>query len=247
MTRFTRAAVLAAVAAAIALTASAAVQISERSGDICFASDSLPDHATGTFPNSGNPHSISAQSISFCVPADPQKGDVAQEVETIGIATNGVIIRPGTADYYDADSRRGFSRDPSSGWNLEAMGAGILGLDENNAHVDHRGLYHYHGVPASLTETSGDTLLGYAADGFEIHYIGSDARSSYMLLPGARDSAPGGEHDGTYVEDWTYVKGAGNLDACNGGYVDGTYTYFATDTYPFFPRCLYGTDITRIR
>ena len=123
----------------------------------------------------------------------------------------------------------------------------MLGLDANNAHVDHRGLYHYHGMPDALAGTSGSTLVGYAADGFEIHYIGSEARSGYMLLPGVRDSDPGGAHDGTYVEDWAYVQNAGNLDECNGGYVDGVYTYFATDTYPFFPRCLYGTEITPIR
>ncbi|MEL6690365.1 MAG: YHYH protein [Pseudomonadota bacterium] len=51
----------------------------------------------------------------------------------------------------------------------------------------------------------------------------------------------GGAHDGTYEEDYEYVAGSGNLDECNGAMVNGQYMYFATDTYPFFPRCFTGT------
>jgi len=127
------------------------------------------------------------------------------------------------------------------------MGAGdMLGLDQNNAHVDHRGLYHYHGVALALAEGPG-ALIGWAADGFEIHYIGTKAQSSYQLKPGTRASAPGGAHDGTYVQDWEYVEGVGNLDACNGAVWNGTYTYFATDSFPFFPHCLKGETIMRYR
>jgi hypothetical protein len=129
------------------------------------------------------------------------------------------------------------------------MGARVkLGLDDNNAHVDNRGLYHYHGVPPTLAEEGDASLIGWAADGFEIHYVGDTARPSYKLKSGTRASAPGGAHDGTYNEDFEYVRGLGNLDECNGGVTEsGEYMYFATDAYPFFPRCLYGTEITRIR
>lgn len=47
-------------------------------------------------------------------------------------------------------------------------------------------------------------------------------------------------HDGTFVQDWKYVEGSGDLDQCNGTMVDGEYRYYATDTYPFFPRCFRG-------
>lgn len=228
--------------------AAKAVTITEGPAELCISSDGLPDHETGSFPNSGNPHRIAAQDIQVCVTATPEKGNTARLVETVGIATNGVIIRPGTADYYDASSPRGHSRDRSSGWNLDGMGARVaLGLDDQNAHVDQRGLYHYHGMPPALDTPNDGTLIGWAADGFEVHYSGDNARSSYMLKSGTRATAPGGAHDGTYNEDWEYIRGAGNLDACNGATVDGQYFYFATDTYPFFPRCLYGTEITRIR
>ena len=226
----------------------ARVEVEDRGDRRCIRTDSLPDHPTGRFPNPGNPHSIAAQSISVCLTATPTRGTQPQPVRVTGIAENGVLIRPGTADYYDANSPRGHSRDRSSGWNLDGMGArDLLGLDDQNAHVGPDGLYHYHGVAPALAGASPDTRIGWAADGFEIHYLGDQGRSSYMLLPGPRQTAPGGAHDGTYNEDWVYIHGAGNLDQCNGGEIDGKYIYVATDTYPFFPRCLYGTEITRIK
>jgi len=159
----------------------------------------------------------------------------------MGVALNGVQIRPGTADYYDASSRRGFSRDSSSGWNLEGIGArDKLGMDQNNAHVDERGLYHYHGIPKVLVSDSSSSLMGYAADGFEIHYAGNQQSASYQLKSGTRPNGPGGRYDGTYNEDWEYVAGSGSLDQCNGGTLNGKFVYFATDTYPFYPRCLWG-------
>lgn len=222
-------------------------EVSITNGQRCIQSDGIPDHETGTFPRRGNPHTMSKQNIRFCVDANPEFSGKTQSVGTVGIATNGVIIRPGTADWYDANSPRKHSRDPASGWRLDGMGASqMLGLDHNNAHVDHRGLYHYHGIADPLADAEG-SLIGWAADGFEIHYIGGKARSSYQLKTGSRTSAPGGPHDGTFVQDWEYVQGSGNLDECNGAMIDGTYTYFATDSFPFFPHCLKGKNITQFR
>lgn len=213
----------------------------EQNGRRCIQTDNVPDHSVGTFPNPGNPHSLRAQNETLCVPLNPSKGRAKAVRSSMGVAVNGVQIRPGTADYYDASSRRGHSRDPRSGWNLEGKGAAeLLGLDQNDAHVDERGLYHYHGLSAALRRLAQGTLIGYAADGFAIHYDPTQ-RSSYRLKSGTRPSGPGGRYDGTYVEDWQYVAGAGTLDACNGGTRNSQFVYYATTTYPFFPRCLYGT------
>ncbi|MEM6617981.1 MAG: YHYH protein [Pseudomonadota bacterium] len=213
------------------------------SGDSrCITSNGVPNHAIGQFPNSGNPHSFRSQQVSLCVDATPARTGLTVTAPLSGVTLTGIPIRPGTADYYDGGSPRGFSRDPSSGWNLEGMGAADqLGIDAQNAHVDHRGLYHYHGMPAALINLNGGTLMGYAADGFPIHYAGDKAQASYVLKTGARPTAPGGAYDGRYVEDWRYAAGSGNLDECNGAMVNGSYVYFATDTYPFFPRCFKGT------
>lgn len=218
------------------------VSITRQNGQVCIAANGLPNHATGRFPNRGNPNRISAQHVRYCVTQNPVKGRSAHwRRGSVGVALNGVAIRPGTADYWDPRSPRGFSRDRSSGWNLEGIGASDkLGMDANNAHVDERGLYHYHGVPTGYLKTASDTLIGYAADGFEIHYVGAKARSGWTLKTGTRPSGPGQRYDGTYNQDWEYTGGAGTLDQCNGGTLNGEFVYFATDTYPFYPRCLWG-------
>jgi hypothetical protein len=218
------------------------VSITNKGNQRCIASNGLPNHSTGQFPNRGNPNSISTQKVSLCFSSNPKKGKRVRFVRgSVGVALNGVQFRPGTADYYDPSSPRGFSRDRRSGWNLEGLGArDKLGMDRNDAHVDHRGLYHYHGVASVLAQSAKGTLIGYAADGFAIHYVGNQKKSSYRLKPGNRKSGPGGKHDGTYNEDWQYVAGSGSLDQCNGGLLNGKFVYFATKSYPFFPRCMWG-------
>jgi hypothetical protein len=219
------------------------VSIKIKGSKRCITSNGSPTHDIGEFPNSGNPNSFREQRISVCVDAMPKKtGTVNRRANGSGISITGIIFRPGTADWYDGSTRRGFSRDRSSGWNLEGMGPGnTLGMDQENAHVDNRGLYHYHAVSPSLAQGLNGSLMGYAADGFEIHYIGDQAASSWRLKLGTRPTPPYGTYDGSYNEDYEYVAGSGNLDECNGAISNGNYNYFATDRYPFFPRCFLGT------
>ena len=53
--------------------------------------------------------------------------------------------------------------------------------------------------------------------------------------------------DGTFVADYEYVDGLGDLDECNGRecvtpeFPDGTYAYFLTDEWPWVPTYLRGT------
>ena len=219
-------------------------QITIEGNQRCLRSDGLPGHTTGRFPNSGNPNQISKQNIRYCFPLNPLKNTYPKKQGgSIGVALNGITIRPGTADYWDATSRRGHSRNASSGWNLEGLGSReVLGMDDNNAHVDNKGLYHYHGVADALVEATRNdgSLIGYAADGFEIHYV-KNQLSSFRLKSGTRGSGPKGQYDGSYNEDWQYVDKSGTLDRCNGGQLNGKFVYFATVTYPFFPRCLWGS------
>ena len=138
-----------------------------------------------------------------------------------------------------------------------------LGLDDNNAHVQPNGAYHYHGLPTGILQRlpwrQKPVLLGWAADGFPIygpygHRDGMDLdspmvalRSGYRLKPGKRSGGPGGPHDGSYTADWEYVQGSGDLDSCNGRegitpeFPQGTYHYVLTDTFPFIPRCWKGS------
>lgn len=225
-----------------AISAANEVKITESNGQRCVQSNGIPDHTVGQFPNKGNPNSISTQTIQLCVTTNPTKGSNAKDLRgTTGFALNGIIIRPGTADWYDGSSPRGHSRDRSSGWNLDGLGPeNTLGMDQNNAHVDNTGIYHYHGPSKSILNAAQGTLIGYSADGHELHYVGSKQSSSWQLKKGTRTTAPGGAYDGAYNQDWEYVAGSGTLDECNGATVNGKYVYYATDSYPFFPRCAYG-------
>ncbi|WP_246252160.1 YHYH protein [Parasulfitobacter algicola] len=203
----------------------------------CITSDGVPDHDTGPWRAGAT---VQEQNHRFCMDATPELTDtITQSVHISGITLTGIPMRPGTAEYYDPTSERGYSRDPSSGWNVEGVGGLIM--DAQNAHVDGDGMYHYHGIPYALTGTLDGTLFGYAADGFEIHYVGDQVQSSWQLKSGERTSGPGGAHDGTYVQDYEFIAGSGTLDECNGAMMDRSYVYFATDTYPFFPRCFKGT------
>lgn len=220
----------------------------------------IPQHTTGTFPNANNPNRISAQSYTLTVPANPQ---FANQITTLalskfGIAINGVPFDPGAAEFWG--DGRGSGGRPQGGqpdlrnvdrsWQYEALAktpsARLLGLDHNNAHVQPTGAYHYHGLPVGLVDRVGNgstVLIGYAADGFPIYYS-PNARSSYRLKSGTRPDGPGGRYDGTFVQDYEYVAGVGNLDQCNGGPV-GTaaesYGYFITAAFPSIPRCFRGT------
>lgn len=64
------------------------------------------------------------------------------------------------------------------------------------------------------------------------------------MISGSRPSGaddPGGTYDGTYVDDYEYVAGSGDLDECNGMMRDGAYGYYIINKYPWVLRCYMGT------
>ena len=130
-----------------------------------------------------------------------------------------------------------------------------FGTDSHNAHTQPDGTYHYHGNPKALFGDDPSTpspVIGFAADGFPIHgsYFSDGgtvrkATSSYRLKSNDRAAVggvnPGGVHDGTFVDDYEYAAGSGDLDECNGMSVGGRYGYYVTDTYPWVLGCFRGT------
>ena len=54
-------------------------------------------------------------------------------------------------------------------------------------------MYHYHGIAQGLIQTSSTSLVGYAGDGFEIHYRPGEKKSGWQLRKGIRplDGPPG--------------------------------------------------------
>lgn len=233
-----------------------------------LVSNGIPNHATGSFPNPGNPNTISAQNYHVYFPASPQvttaitwlKTPFSSEsgISKAGWAINGVPFDVTTAEFWN--------NELGGTWNYEALTGGLnLGIDTSNAHVQPSGAYHYHAMPNGLIGVLGKgaamTLVGWAADGFPIyarygHQDPLDAGSpivemhgSWEVKAGTRPSGPGGAYDGTFTKDWEYVAGSGDLDECNGRFgvtpefPAGIYHYYITSDYPFIQRCVKGTVV----
>ncbi|MCA8909443.1 MAG: YHYH protein [Rhodospirillaceae bacterium] len=219
----------------------------------------IPQHGVGVFPNAENPNAIAPQNYTFRVLLRPEPGPTYTPLgmHPFGVAVNGVPFDPLAAEWWN--------RDRTSGWQYEALSSAVhLGIDDNHAHVQPGGAYHYHGLPTGLMDDwpTGvhSPLVGYAADGFPIYalYGFADGRggpvrllsSSYRLKSGTRPGGPGGPYDGRFTQDYEYVPGLGDLDQANGretvtpDYPDGTYAYFLTEEWPVIPRSFRGTPVT---
>jgi len=184
-----------------------------------------------------------------------------------GYVLNGVKIDASTAGSCDDSGDSCSLIDNSGSWNIEALGQSAFnfGTDVNNAHVQPGGSYHYHGMPEGFIEKQGGnesvmTLIAWAADGFPIYArygysVADDATSalasmngSYQLISNVSASRPSAQiyAMGTFAQDWEYVEGSGDLDECNGRvgvtpeFPGGIYHYYATDSYPYFQRCVKG-------
>jgi hypothetical protein len=215
--------------------------------------NALANHEVGDFPRTGNPNTISAQDNTYIFPLDPTYLGIPQFAREPGIAINGVKFEPQTAERVICESGEVYS--------IEAVQDILnLGLDFNNAHVQPTGAYHYHAVADNLVEVfdTGEDLIhvGFAKDGFLMYYskssafipsygLSGDYRSGTECMytsPGVSidEDFEGTKPNGTYVSDWMYTQGAGDLDECNGVEINGQYAYVVTDEYPYIPRCLMG-------
>ena len=236
-----------------------------------LTANGIPDHEVGTFPNANNPNTIVEQTVSASLALAPAETTSASELGgprgVTGYVLNGVKIDAGTGGTCD-DSGTSCSLGGNVGsWRIEALGQTNFdfGTDDNNAHVQPDGQYHYHGMPEGFIAKQGGnssamTIIGWAADGFPIYArygysVADDAGSdlvamtgSYQLVSTASANRPSTDSIplGTFQQDWEYVAGSGELDECNGRtgvtpeFPDGIYHYYATDTYPYFQRCVKG-------
>ncbi|MDF1849481.1 MAG: YHYH protein [Verrucomicrobiales bacterium] len=255
------------------------VSISEKGDEKQIVSNGMPNHKVGRFPNRANPNEIREQSYDIVIPENPEVSDRTTStienpggggrpprLRVFGITLDGVLLEPGTAEFWQG------KRD--SGWNYEALGGAIpLGLDENYGHVQPNGSYHYHGLPIGLMRRLGhregehSPQIGWAADGFPIYALYGfrdpedpdsgvvELGTSYRLRSGERPGGefPTGEFDGAFVQDYEFVEGFGDLDECNGRFCvtpefpDGTYAYFLTREWPVVPRVFRGTPVEIVK
>ncbi|WGK68856.1 YHYH protein [Candidatus Haliotispira prima] len=230
-------------------TLSNSVRITVEGSNRLISSNSVPDHNTGTFPNAKNPNTISGQSIQATLPIYPQKASgvtagtkttegsgYADRVITIAIATNGVLMEPGTAERWDpATSKQttgGMGSPPDAyKWSYDGLGADgtgdFVGMDDYKGHVQPTGKYHYHSISEhsdlfDSDNTKHSALVAFAADGFPIfgphgyNEAGSAIETMYgnwkfKANGGARVAIdtqnPGGNYDGTFVEDYEFAAG----------------------------------------
>jgi hypothetical protein len=237
-------------------------------GQRSLIANGLPDHDVGAFPNADNPNPILAQNVAARFTLSPALTDTATELGgprgAIGFMLNGVKIDAGTNGGCN-DSGSECDRGRSQGhWRMEALGQNVFkfGTDNNNAHVQPNGSYHYHGMPEGFIAKQGSAmmLIGWAADGFPIYArygysVANDVtstvkavKSSYRFKakPDANRPLISVYAMGVFMQDYEYVSGLGDLDECNGRtgatpeFPNGIYHYYATDTYPYLQRCVKG-------
>lgn len=221
-------------------------------------SNSIPDHATGTFPNPGNPNTISAQQNEFTMCAYPQLAGSFTDLHIgfgsmgtcvayeLGVAMNGLEWDPIANEFFENPNTGALNYD----WNKHALSPNVnLGTDMNDAHVQPNGKYHYHGDPTNFIATLGvsssshSPIIGYAADGFPIYYKyvysdPNDANSSivevnscFELKSGNRPGNGITAPDGAY--DGTYVEDYefnGSISGCQLDQCNGRYG--VTPDYP---------------
>lgn len=230
-------------------------------GNSCtIASNAVPNHdfnATGRFATQFRP-----QSQSYTVPANPTLATSPTALSLQydnAIFLNGVKLDLLAAGCFGVGNGAIGCHNMISPYRYDPMGgSNKFGADEHNAHTQPDGTYHYHGNPLALfaqaNPTTSSPVVGFAADGFPIFgsYISDEgtirkAKSSYQLKSGSRNGGPGGSYDGTFIDDWVYVAGSGDLDACNGMEQNGSYGYVVTETYPHVLGCFTGTPDASFR
>lgn len=225
-------------------------------GDTCtIRTNGIPNHdfndGKSSFPNP-----VSAQDYLLSVPVVPRQASDTTDLSIPyddGILLDGAKIDVLAAACFGVGDGKIGCNDMNQPWRYDPVfRSNGFRVDQNLAHTQASGAYHYHGVGGKFPRVG---VIGIAADGFLIHSASVESqgssrvlRPSYRLRSGARQRKgdanapfPGGNYDGTYRDDWEYVAGHGELDECNGMVLDGQYMYFATEAYPYFMACFRGT------
>ncbi len=162
-----------------------------------LSGNGIPNHEVGTFPNSNNPNTISAQVVNehftLCPSIISENGlEVVGPALSIAYAINSVKFDPATAGKCNDLGECSLAQGQGN-WNIEALGHDTFdfGDDMNHAHVQPNGEYHYHGMPELLIEFLGDNqgmaIVGWASDGFPVYARygysnASDSSSSVKVL-----------------------------------------------------------------
>lgn len=233
------------------------LNITVEGSECVFVSNSIPNHnfndSTAAFATQ-----VSAVSAEFRIPTEPAFASAATPISLAtdnAVFLNGVKLDLLAAGCFGVGDGNIGCNDINQPWRYDPMSPlTMFGTDANNAHTQPDGTYHYHGNPKALFDQNALTespVIGFAADGFPIFgkFIEDNGQvravsSSFALRSGSRPGGadnPGGNYDGTFVDDYEYIAGSGDLDECNGMMRNGSYGYFVTDAYPWVLACFKGT------
>ena len=206
----------------------------------------------GWFMRSDFRNEVAPQSHHYKIPLVPQPAPAPTEVPflgSIGVAITGVpIYAPNEA----ADLGYGDAK-------LDGR------LDACNGHIGPNGGYHYHARPECPFDQMSDRpspILGFAFDGYPIvePWVCTDGpckdlrkiRGSWHKCVDETCTVVAVKKlDSSWVlqkpdvkaawDKFGYVPGSGDLDQCNGRVEpDGSYAYYATDTFPYGVGCYHG-------
>ncbi len=123
-----------------------------------IATNDLPAHPTGIFPIAQadpayaydrNPNSIASQTLTYALNAQPQYGQPNCMGGEVGVMLTGVAL----FNAFDAGGR------DAGAWEVQ---------DSCDGHPQKDGEYHYHTLSSCIKDTSVQTVIGFALDGFPI-------------------------------------------------------------------------------
>lgn len=150
------------------------------------SSNGLPSHATGVYPVAANddaaqydrnPNSISAQSLSYRLPANPA---VAQNPSCAGGQVGVLLSGSPIFNAVDAGGRDAVAHELQ---------------DSCQGHPQQSGVYHYHNLTSCIADASAghSKLMGYALDGFGIY--GSHGEAGQEMTNATLDECHGHTHE----------------------------------------------------
>ena len=223
------------------------VQATLGSEFLTLTSSGLPNFDAGEY-NNGSLGVATDQDYTFNIPLTVQETsrDVGTPPGPIAAFLNGTVLF-NAQDYTDYDGFAGV-----------AYPIRFSSLDQAGGHIDTSGRYHFHAYSFAdwlddmgVTDTASTVhspLMGFAWDGVPIYgprgySDANDAtsavknvQSSYSIKSTLDDGRPSTSEyaAGSFVEDYEYISGSGDLDDHNGRfaktpeYPDGIYAYFMT-------------------
>ena len=250
-------------------TLTGSLSITKDGGTCTISSNSIPNHNVndkGAFATT-----VSEVNTTFRISVSPT---VANSPTQLSLEYDNAVFLNGAKLDLLAAACYGIGPNPlgqekigcfqtNTPWRYDPMSPlNQFGTDSHNAHTQPNGAYHYHGDPVAMYVSGGKAsgVIGFAADGFPIYgpFIDDNGNfrrvtSSYVLKSGARQSQPGEgdfpgrNYDGTYIDDYKYQEGSGDLDECNGMISNGHYGYYVTSTYPWIMKCFKGSPDSSFR